>query len=144
MAAVSYDASVMRALVAGGADPLLATDENVTPLMVAAGLTRWRTAGAPLTEEDETRALEAVKLAVELGADLNATEKRTGNARVWIHLLNIIETPFNSGTDSISVIVFRPLRYDQNSIDARRGTQLLGLVHSREIVFEGGLAHRRE
>ena len=73
-----------------------------------------------------------------------ATEKRTGNARVWIHLLNIIETPFNSGTDSISVIVFRPLRYDPNSIDARRGTQLLGLVHSREIVFEGGLAHRRE
>ena len=78
MAVVSWDAPLMRLLAAGGADPLLGTEENLTPLMAAAGLTRWRTAGAPLTEEDETKALEAVKVAVELGADVNATETRTG------------------------------------------------------------------
>ncbi len=78
MAALSYDASLMRILVAGGADPLLATEENVTPLMVAAGLTRWRNSGAPLTEEDEARALEAVKLTVELGADVNAADSIDG------------------------------------------------------------------
>ena len=78
MAALSYDANLMRILVAGGADPLLATEENVTPLMVAAGLTRWRNSGAPLTEEDETGALEAVKLAVELGADVNAADNNAG------------------------------------------------------------------
>jgi uncharacterized protein len=75
MAAFSHDASLMRILVAGGADPLLATDENVTPLMVAAGVTRWRTAGVPLTKNEEAKALECVKLAVELGADVNAVDK---------------------------------------------------------------------
>ena len=75
MAAFSHDANLMRMLVAGGADPLLATDENVTPLMVAAGVTRWRTAGVPLTKNEEAKALECVKLAVEMGADVNAVDK---------------------------------------------------------------------
>jgi ankyrin repeat protein len=74
MAAVTYDASVMRALVAGGADPRLTTEEGVTALMLASGLTRWRTAADRLTTDEETRALEAVELAVELGADVNASE----------------------------------------------------------------------
>jgi len=63
--------------VAGGADPKLTTDENVTALMLAAGLIRWRTAGTTLTEDEETRALEAVKVALELGADVNAADSTT-------------------------------------------------------------------
>lgn len=69
LAAASADLSIMGALGAGGADPLLATELKVTPLMAAAGLGRFydRKEG-----EEETNALEAVKLAVELGADVNA------------------------------------------------------------------------
>jgi uncharacterized protein len=79
MAALTYDANLMRILADGGANPLLATEHdeqtggNITPLMAAAGLIRWRNARTPLTEEQELRAVEAVKVAVELGADVNAT-----------------------------------------------------------------------
>ncbi len=69
LAAAAGEADVMRLLVANGAGPALATkDENTTPLMAAAG-------GAWLedrTAEEERLALEAVKAAVELGADINA------------------------------------------------------------------------
>lgn len=71
MAGVS-DTEIMRILAAGGADPLLPNKEDVTPLMVAAGLNRPRNAG-PFSGEEERKALEAVKLCVELGADVNAT-----------------------------------------------------------------------
>ena len=71
LAALTYDAGLMRVLVDGGADPLLATEENITPLMAAAGLVRQRSV-APLSEEEEGKALEAVKLAVELGNNVNA------------------------------------------------------------------------
>ena len=68
LAATVGDVDVMRVLVEGGADPLLVTDENVTGLMVAAGLGRtW-----DRTEEEEKGTLEAVTLAVQLGADVNA------------------------------------------------------------------------
>jgi ankyrin repeat protein len=68
LAATVGDVDLMRVLVEGGTDPLLATDENVTPLMVAAGLGRtW-----DRTDEKKKGTLEAVKLAVELGADVNA------------------------------------------------------------------------
>ena len=76
MAAITYDADLMRLLVASGADPLLATEENVTPLMAAAGLARQRAIAIAfaLTEEEERSILEAVKLALELGADVNAAD----------------------------------------------------------------------
>ena len=71
LAAATYDVGIMRMLVAGGADPLLATKEKNTPLMVAAGLGRYEAR----TDQEHSRALEAVKLAVELGADVNAANE---------------------------------------------------------------------
>ena len=71
LAAASYDASLMRILAAGGADPLLATEENTTPLIMAAGLGEGLGKLAPRTEEEDRSALEAVKLVVKLGADVN-------------------------------------------------------------------------
>jgi ankyrin repeat protein len=76
MAAISYDSDVMRILATGGADPRLGTEENVTPLMVAAGLGRQRF--TPLSADEEKRALEAVQLAVQLGADVNRTDNISG------------------------------------------------------------------
>ena len=88
LAAAVDDVSVMRVLVAGGADPLMATADHTTPLMVAAGLGRT----SDRTDKEAKTALEAVKLAVELGADVNATNDNgqtalQGAARVGLNPL---------------------------------------------------------
>jgi ankyrin repeat protein len=76
LAAVSSDASLMRILMEGGADPHLATEENSTALIYAAGLAEGLgKVRAPRTEQDERNALEAVKLAFELGDNVNAANK---------------------------------------------------------------------
>ena len=78
LAGRTSDAEMMRILAAAGADPHLVTDENVSPLMTAAGLGRGR-GRPPYSEEEETKALEAVQVAVEmLGNDVNAAEEGTG------------------------------------------------------------------
>ncbi|MCH8268645.1 MAG: ankyrin repeat domain-containing protein [Acidobacteria bacterium] len=69
LATASSDVSAMRVLVEGRADPLLTTKDQVTPLAVAAGLGKERMAR---TGEQQKTALEALHLAVELGADINA------------------------------------------------------------------------
>ena len=68
IAAGANDVAAMRELVAHGADPLLATDNGVTPLMMAAGVGHV----PGLTRSTEGEALDAVRLCVELGADINA------------------------------------------------------------------------
>ena len=75
LAAAVGDVGIMRVLADSGADPLLATEENVTPLMVAAGLGRRVANVMDRTAEEERSALEAVKLIVELGADVNASSE---------------------------------------------------------------------
>jgi ankyrin repeat protein len=73
LAAHSHNTEIMRMLADAGADPNLATEGNTTPLMMAAGLTRQRDFNAlPYTDEQAKKAFEAVKLCVELGADVNA------------------------------------------------------------------------
>ena len=73
LAAKNGDVELMRLLAAHGADPLLPTVQNVTPLMAAAGLGTWagETPG-PLNGTPEVERLEAVKLALALGNDINA------------------------------------------------------------------------
>jgi ankyrin len=71
LAAEAGDAAVMRALLDAGADPRLTSKEETTPLMLAAGLS-W-TAGQSLTTESSV--LEAVKLALEAGNDVNAASQ---------------------------------------------------------------------
>ena len=69
MAARCADAEYMRLLAALGADPLLANDDQTTPLIVAAGV-GTRSPGEDAGTEDEV--MEAVKAALELGNDINA------------------------------------------------------------------------
>ncbi len=67
-AAKSADVEVMRLLLAHGADPAIGTEENITPLMAAAGIA-W---ASNQDRASERQVLEAVKLLVEeLGADAN-------------------------------------------------------------------------
>jgi ankyrin repeat protein len=67
LAAMTADVQIMQALVAGGADPLIPTTAGTTSLMMAAGYAWRRNDGVP-----EADSLEAVKLCVKLGVDINA------------------------------------------------------------------------
>lgn len=74
LAAKGADLALMRLLVEYGADPRLPTIQNVTPLMAAAGLGFWDgESPGPESGVPESLALDAVKLAVDLGNDVNAT-----------------------------------------------------------------------
>jgi ankyrin repeat protein len=71
LACMTADVLLMRTLVRFGADPRLPNAEHSTPLMAAAGLGCL----APGEEAGtEAEAVEAVKLAIELGNDVNAVD----------------------------------------------------------------------
>ena len=72
LAAASGDVGLMRLLKASGADPQLGLKDGAAPLMAAAGINRVQ----DFAEGDDSNALEAVKLAVELGNDINAANAR--------------------------------------------------------------------
>jgi ankyrin repeat protein len=73
VAAKNGDAPLMRLLADHGANPTTPTRAGITPLMVAAGLDYWEgESPGPFTGVTEAERLEAVKLAVELGNDVNA------------------------------------------------------------------------
>jgi ankyrin repeat protein len=60
-------------LAAHGADPKMPNVLGVTPLIAAAGLDYWEgEAPGPFTGVSEAERIEAVKLALELGNDINA------------------------------------------------------------------------
>ena len=68
-AALSGDITVMRLLLEHGANPNLGTYEGTTALMAAAGV-NW--AETQTYTESKEHLLDAVKLCLELGADINA------------------------------------------------------------------------
>ncbi len=70
LAAQGGDVDTMRLLLANGADPSLATSENVTPLMVAAGLGRINYESVVT----EAMGLEAVKECLAAGNDVDAAD----------------------------------------------------------------------
>jgi ankyrin repeat protein len=73
LAAKNTDTEVMRVLRAAGANANIPSADGTTPLMVAAGLAIWNPGedgGSLAGQEDEV--LEAAKICVELGNDVNA------------------------------------------------------------------------
>jgi uncharacterized protein len=76
LAARNGDAPMMRILAAAGANPTMTNDTGVTPLMGAACLDYYEgeTAG-PFSGVSEAERLDAVKLALQLGNDVNAKTK---------------------------------------------------------------------
>jgi ankyrin repeat protein len=73
LAARTADAELMRELVALGADPRITNADNTTILLVAAGVGTHHPGEDP---GSETEVLEAVKLALDLGADINAVDNK--------------------------------------------------------------------
>lgn len=88
-AALAGDLKVMRLLLAHGADPNITTFNGTTPLMAAAGV-NWTV--AQTFDEGPQALLEAVKLAWELGNDVNATNSMG---------LQAIHGAANRGSDDI-------------------------------------------
>ena len=73
IAAQGGDVAYMRVLAAGGADPKMPTVQNITPLMAAAGIGYWDgESPGPYAGCPESERIQAVKLALELGNDINA------------------------------------------------------------------------
>lgn len=70
LAAQTADVPLMRLLAKSGADPTLTNADGTTVLMVAAGVGLWVVGESPGTNDE---ALEAVRFALELGGDINAT-----------------------------------------------------------------------
>jgi len=73
VAAKNGDFQLMRVLLDAGADGKLGTLAGITPLMAAAGLDYWEgEAPGPFAGVSEAERLEAVKLAIAAGNDVNA------------------------------------------------------------------------
>jgi uncharacterized protein len=82
LSAKFLETDIMRALAAGGADPRLPMKTGVTPLMAAAGMGASAQAdrrGLSVLDggrvELESRVVEAVRAAIELGGDVNAVNE---------------------------------------------------------------------
>jgi len=72
LAARTADAPLMKLLAELGANPTLTNEDGSTPLMVAAGIGTNAPGEDPGTEPE---VLDAVKVALDLGNDLNAVDK---------------------------------------------------------------------
>jgi uncharacterized protein len=72
LAARTADVDLMRLLAQLGADTKMPNEDDTTPLMVAAGVGTQAPGEDPGTEPE---VMEAVKLALEMGNDLNAVDK---------------------------------------------------------------------
>jgi ankyrin repeat protein len=72
LAARTADAQLMRELAKLGADPGIPNADGTSPLLVAAGV---GTSAAPEDPGTEPEVIEAIKVALELGNDINAVDK---------------------------------------------------------------------
>ena len=99
LAARTGDADLMRLLVELGADPLLPNEDNTTPLMVAAGVGTSAPGEDPGTEPE---VLRAVKLALELGGNLNDVDdngETVMHGAAYKHLPKVVEFLAEAGAD---------------------------------------------
>lgn len=78
LASESADIPLMKLLIELGADPLLPNGENCTPLLAAAGVGVLGNGDESAGTEEE--AIEAVRLLVKLGANINAVDDQGKSA----------------------------------------------------------------
>ena len=135
----------MRLLVELGADAHLTNEDNSTPLMVAAGLGTSAPGEDPGTESE---VLEAVRLALELGADVNAVDDKGETAMhgaTYKHLPEVVRFIADAGAD-IDIWNrkndkgFTPL---QIAVGVHRGMNILSSPETeaavRQIMVDAGV-----
>ncbi len=154
LAAAVADLRAMRALVEGGADATVTSLEGVTPLMVAAGLgSDDRTS----TTKQKKNYLEAVRLAVRLGASVNAADHlgRTAlHGAAFYGLNDVVQFLWENGADldakdiygqtAVSIalgdpdgLVYRHLE-DHNRDDRFRRAKLGSRQETAELLLKLG------
>jgi ankyrin repeat protein len=97
LAARTADAEFMRVLAELGADPLATNADGTAPLLVAAGIGTAAPGEDPGTEPE---VLEAVRVALELGADINGVDKNGDTAMHGAaskHVPSVVEFLARSG-----------------------------------------------
>ena len=103
LAAHFAEPDVMRALAASGADPQIVMEDGTTPLMAAAAARRRQEPGlARNPAEDERLVLEAAKVAIDAGGDVNAANA-AGNTALHTaasrRLDTVVQFLVDSGAD---------------------------------------------
>ena len=99
LAARTGDADLMRLLAELGADPLLPNEDGTTPIMVAAGVGTSSPGEDPGTEPE---VLEAVRVALELGGDLNEVDdngETVMHGAAYKHLPRVVAFLAEAGAD---------------------------------------------
>ena len=98
LAAKHGDVELMRLLVEHGADPLMPTEQNITPLMAASGLGFWDgESPGPLNGVPDEERLQAVKYAIELGNNINAAAYFGDVDMEGDGVMLLLRHPFNLG-----------------------------------------------
>ncbi len=119
LAAKAGSVEVMRALATGGADVALANKDGITPLMVASGLGQGQGPGSV----PERTLLEAVRTALELGADINAVNRSGQTAAHGA-----------AGVDFDDIIRLLAGRGADLSVTDKRGLTPLGAARARNAA----------
>jgi ankyrin repeat protein len=154
LAAKVTDVEVMRLLLEAGADPTIPTADGTTTLMVAAGLAIWNPGedGGSLTGQ-EAEVLEAVRISLEGGNDVNARNYRGETALhgVGFRGVNIVvDYLVEQGADLTvltvdgwsALAIARGLSYtDFYKAQVHTAARLEELMQARELETEGE-AHR--
>ena len=109
LAAQRLDMDYMRLLLAAGADPLRANNDNTTPLMAAAGCGIWAPGENPGTGEETD---EAVKWFLTLGADPN-TVNAYGDTPLHC-------AAFRGATSGVEALAAAGARLDAKNLIARK------------------------
>ncbi len=110
LAAKNTDVEAMRVLIAAGADPLIPSADGTTPLMVAAGIAIFipgEDGGSLPGQEPEV--VEAVRMCVELGTDVNAVNDRGETALHGV--------AFRGVNDLVDYLVDQGARLDVRTVE---------------------------
>ena len=154
LAAKVTDVEAMRVLLEAGADPLMPAADGTTPLMVAAGLAIWNPGedgGSLSGQEDEV--LEAVRICVEAGNDVNAANYRGETALHGAGFRganNVVDYLVEQGAD-LSILtndgwsalaIARGLSYsDFYKAQVHTAARMEALMHARGIDTRGDAHH---
>jgi len=144
-AALAGDVQLMRLLLDYGADPHLTTYGGTTPLMAAAGV-NW-TVAQTYTVSDAA-SLEAVRLCLELGADVNAANSMGLTAllgasnRGFNDMIRLLATS-GARLDVEDAVGRTALRWAEGvflaAVGAQQKPETIALL--KELMDEAGLAH---